>query len=349
MSSTSDPAAYSRTGTGPERPPHDPFAALPGPPEEEFWERYNRRLEFPLSTVTAVMVHVLVAAVLIFVLVKLMDKEADRSSVPVKLVDIEGGVDDEGGGMRGSGGTEDPLVRANSNPWEAAKQLLPSPEMLPQVKEDLRKILLDDPKGDLPISDANAPAYHDLDKALRDKLLGIGAKKGSGPGAGTGSEGTPGAGPGGTGANSTRARSLRWVLRFRTLGGEDYVEQLASMGAVILVPLPPENKDCRYFTDLKNPSSNRMATEDDLRRLADQIKFSDTRPDSVRNVCNVLGVREPARSFWAFFPRGLEEDLARKEQNYRNRRPEDIEETVFRVIVRAGEYEIVVDDQTAKR
>jgi hypothetical protein len=92
-----------------------------------------------------------------------------------------------------------------------------------------------------------------------------------------------------------------------------------------------------------------MATDDDMKRLADQIKFSDTRPASVAGVCSALGVREPARSFWAFFPRTLEDELSRKETNYRNRRAEDIEETIFRVVIRGGSYEVVVYDQTAKR
>ena len=51
---------------------------------------------------------------------------------------------------------------------------------------------------------------------------------------------------------------------------------------------------------------------------------SDTRPDSVRGVCEVLGVKEPnVKSFWAFFPKGLEDELDRKEKGYRNRRPEE--------------------------
>ncbi|MBN9517333.1 hypothetical protein J0H58_02255, partial [bacterium] len=83
--------------------------------------------------------------------------------------------------------------------------------------------------------------------------------------------------------------------------------------------------------------------------LSGQIKFSDTRPPSVAGVCGALGVSEPVRSFWAFFPRELEGELSRKELNYRNRRSEDIEETIFRVIVRGGSYEVVVVDQTAKR
>lgn len=60
-------------------------------------------------------------------------------------------------------------------------------------------------------------------------------------------------------------------------------------------------------------------------------------------------MREPARSFWAFFPRELEDELARKEQHYRNRRPEDVEETVFRVVVRGGACEVVVWGQTPRR
>ncbi len=67
-------------------------------------------------------------------------------------------------------------------------------------------------------------------------------------------------------------------------------------------------------------------------------------------VLEVLGVNPPnAKAFWAFFPSNLEEELARKEKGYRNRRPEDIEETIFRVTVRGGQFTIEVDDQVAKK
>ena len=54
-------------------------------------------------------------------------------------------------------------------------------------------------------------------------------------------------------------------------------------------------------------------------------------------------------AFWAFFPKELEEKLARMETGYRNRRSEDIEETIFRVTIRGGSYELVVDDQRIKK
>ena len=54
------------------------FDLIEGPPEEVFWEKYNKRLEFPLSTVSAVLVHVLIGAVIVFGIFHLMDREADR-------------------------------------------------------------------------------------------------------------------------------------------------------------------------------------------------------------------------------------------------------------------------------
>jgi len=325
-------------------------AMRPGPPEEEFWERYNRRLEFPLSTVAAVLLHVLIAVVIIRVLLVLAASAPDRSSVDIKMVPEMGGLDDDGGGMAGSGGAPDPLAKGENDPWKANAAVLPDASTLPKVQEDLRKAInLDEPGVDAQVSAANAAQYEAVDVELKKKLLGIGVKKGSGAEGGKGFDGSKGTGPGGAGANSSRARSLRWVMRFSTADGQDYVAQLAAMGAVILVPLPPENKDCLYFADLKNRDNRKMATAADINALAGQIKFSDTRAESVRGVCDALGVREAARSFWAFFPRGLEDELSRKETNYRNRKAEDIEETVYRVIARGGTYEIIVDDQTPKR
>ena len=329
--------------------PPDPTQIPEAPPEEEFWERYNKRLEFPIATVAAVLLHLTVAACLVFFFLGYFGKNVDKSGVPVSLVPDMGGLDDEGTGSAGSGGITDPLKEAKSTSLEEQLKVLPDPSQLPVIKDNIKESLKYDNEGNIPVSDFNAPAYAAVDKTLADKLLGIGAKKGAGPGAGSGDDGTKGTGPGGTGANSSRARSLRWVMRFRTNSGEDYVAQLAAMGAVIIVPLPPENKQCLYFTNLKNLNEKKMCTDDDLRKLAGQIKFSDTRPDSVRAVCDVLGVKENAKSFWAFFPRGLEDEVSKKEIGYRNRRPEDIEETIFRVIVRGGSYEIMVDDQTAKK
>jgi hypothetical protein len=331
-----------------EPKPEDPTQLPDGPPEEEFWERYNKRLEFPLGTVTAVFVHVLIAAVLVLTFTYFMKKE-DRGGVPVSLVPDMGGLDDAGEGSAGSGGVEDPIKDSKKSSLEEQLKVLPDPSQLPVIKENIREALKFDNEGNIPVSDFNAAAYSAVDKTLAEKLLGVGNKKGAGPGAGSGEDGSKGTGVGGTGADSTRARSLRWVLRFSTDSGEDYVAQLAAMNATILVPLPPNFSQGMFFTDLRNLSQKHMSSDADLKKLAGQIKFSDTRPESVRAVCQVLGVKDPGvKSFWAFFPRTLEDELARKEVGFRNRRPENIEETIFRVVPKGGTYEIRVDDQKAK-
>ncbi|MCI0703009.1 MAG: hypothetical protein L0241_18175, partial [Planctomycetia bacterium] len=215
-----------------------------GPPEEEFWERYNRRLEFPLSTVGTVFMHILVGTTLLFGYYGcLMKNEEDRSGTPMQLV--EGGFDDEGEGSAGSGGAPDPFVIADTSPFKSTKDILPTPEALQDAKENIRRIYLDDKNSNLAISAHNAAALEQLNDDLKKKILGVGSQKGEGNNPGKGFDNTAGAGPGGSGADSTRARSLRWVLRFRVVGGRDYVDQLKTMGAEILVPIPPGDKDCQ--------------------------------------------------------------------------------------------------------
>jgi hypothetical protein len=346
------PPTVAKSESNPNEPldlDDEPVAAE-GPPEEEFWEKYNRRMEFPLATVATVFLHVLVGSALVYILVGLMDSGEDRAGPDLKLVQV-GGMDDIGAGSSGSGGQPDPDRIADVDPFVAAKEVLPTVQALNEAKENIQKTVLNDPNGKLPIAAPNAAAYSQLDKAVRDKLLGVGAQKGEGNQPGKGYDGTPGSGPGGTGADSTRARGLRWVLRFSVRGGRDYIDQLRAMGAEILIPLPPDDKKCILIPDLNNPSTQRVATDADLKRLANKIQFSDTRRDQVRDVANALGVevRGQPKTFWAFFPKGLEDELARKETSYRNRRAEDIEETIFKVTIRGGSYELVVDDQVIKR
>ncbi|MBM3983000.1 MAG: hypothetical protein FJ304_22550 [Planctomycetes bacterium] len=317
-------------------------------PEEEFWERYNKRLEFPLATVATVFLHVIVGAMLVYIIVGLMDPGEDRSNPELKLMQV-GGLDDAGEGASGSGGVNDPDIVRDVNPYDNVKDVLPTEQALKDAQADIKKLVLEDPNGKLPIAAPNAAAYARLEKSLRDKLMGVGAQKGDGNQPGKGFDDSKGSGPGGTGADSTRARGLRWVLRFRVAGGGDYISQLKAMGAEILVPLPPDNKRCLIIRDLDNPRAT-DATDADLGRLARKIQFSDARPDQVRDVLSALNVNAPgAKAFWAFFPKELEEELARKETGYRNRRAEDIEETIFRVTIRGGRHDIVVDDQTFKK
>jgi len=315
-------------------------------PHEEFWDRYNKRFEFPISTLAAALIHLGVAALLVVILVHLMNGSPRNGPVPILIVpDL--GLDDDGEGRPDDGGVRDPRVEKAGDPWTASMNLLPNPEELRRVEADIRRYI-EDETGTVPISSANAAQYRELDETLRRKLLPPGAKNGSGTGPGRG-DGDKKPGPGGNATDNSRARSLRWVLRFTTTDGRDYLDQLAAMGAAILVPLPPDNKDALLFPDLKDLKQRRLASNEDLKRLAGQVRFSDARPDSVAAVCGVLGVDAKPRTFWAFFPRAIEDELAKKEIGYRNRRPEKIEETVFHIRFREGQVLIQVVDQTPKK
>jgi hypothetical protein len=319
---------------------------LEGPPEESFDEKYNKRLEFPLSLVSAIFIHVLVGTALIVVLFYLVGIGNDPSGMPVKLVNFMG-LDEAGAGATGFGGEEEPLFKADSDPLTGTTSPL-NPPKLPDIKESLRQTLKDlDPAGKLTMSDTNAKAYASLSEIVRQKLLGT--RQGTGSENGSGTDNPPGQGPGGTGADSTLGRNMRWVLRFKVSSGQDYLDQLKAMGAEILVPIPDSDK-CILIADLSKPNGQKTASDDDLKRLAGKIKFSDSRKEAVNGVAQTLGIEKVSpKSFWAFFPKDVEEELSKKELNYRNRRSEDIEETIFRVFIKEGKYEIVVAEQTIKK
>jgi hypothetical protein len=320
---------------------------LDGPPEEEFWDRYNKRLEFPLSAVATVFLHVLIGALLVYVIVGLMDPGEDRSAPELQLMQV-GGLDDAGEGAAGSGGQPDPDRVLDVDPFKGAEKSFPNLQDLADAKENIRKIVLDE-NGLLPIAASNAKAYSDLDDIWKKKLLGPGARQGEGNQPGKGADGTAGSGGGGTGADSTRARGLRWVLKFSVRGGSDYISQLRSMGAEILIPL--DGGKGIVVPDLGNPSDYHAVTAADDARLATKIQFSDNRPQMVREVLDALGVDAGgrAKAFWAFFPKDVEDKLAQLEKGYRNRRPEDIEETIYKVVIRGGKFEVAVYDQVFKR
>jgi hypothetical protein len=325
-----------------------PADAPDAPAEETFWQTYSPNLELPISTVASIFAHVLLVAVL-FLIYQYFSQGKETASLPIVLVD--GGSDATGDGSPGSGGTVDPVAVGAAAPKPQDFDALPLPNPLPDVRKDIQdRIAIDDPNAVAKMSDEKAAAYGSLDKALQDKLLGLGQKKGNGTGPGTGDSGQPGTGGGGTGADSTRARGLRWVVRFKTTSGRDYVDQLAGLGAVIAVPAPPDyKKSMLVFRNPANPAAKSVATDQDFRAFGGQIQFCDFKRESVQQVSEALNLTFTPPAFWAFFPKELEEELSRKETAYRNKRSEEIEETKFQVLSRGGKYEAVVVEQTLKR
>ena len=95
-------------------------------------------------------------------------------------------------------------------------------------------------------------------------MLGIGQKKGDGA-TGNGGEGGPGAGTG-TRADNTHARTMRWVIAFKTLGGRDYLDQLQGFGAKLIVPMA-DGKTMMLFRSLAGSLSIRRAPSLAARKL----------------------------------------------------------------------------------
>lgn len=297
--------------------------------EQPFWERYNSSLEFPISSAIAVLL--LAIATAIFVM-SLGVGKSDKTPVPLNFL---GGDDDEGEGSPGDGGRENEIV---GKPLTAAEreQLMQELKLNePNLKEKL------DIGGDIEIPENEQIALAQLSDDLRKKLLG--AKSGIGNG-NSGGNPMDGKGPGGFGASSTYARALRWILKFDTTTGEDYVNQMAGIGGVIMVPVPPDNKS---FLVIKTPRTPAPvpATDADFDKYTKLIQFAEVRKDSVESVAKALKLTFTPRSFFAYFPRDLEEKLAALEKNYQNKPPEQIRSTAFKVIVRGGNYDFIVVEQ----
>jgi hypothetical protein len=298
--------------------------------EQPFWERYNDRLEMPISTAFAVLVFSLSV---LFLVLAMREGRPSKNPVPLSFL---GGDDDSGDGSPGDGGQE-LAVGAPASAAELSK--LTNNVPLSEVKDNLREKL--DLGGDIDISDNEAAALSQLNSDLQKKLLG--ARSGSGNGT-TGGEAAGGKGPGGFGASSTYARALRWVLKFETSNGQDYVNQMSGIGGVIMVPVPPDGKTMVLFTDPKNPQP-KTATDADIEKYTKLIQFAEANQDNVKAVGVALKLTFVPRSFFAYFPRELEEKLSSLEKNYQNKPAEQIRKTVFKVIMRGGKYDFVVTDQ----
>jgi hypothetical protein len=330
------PEPITRPGPAPEPEPYNPDEPPPLATqldEEGFDEKYNKRLEAPLALITAILIHVVIGAVLIVVLTVLMGKSEDKNLPPMQMSGIDG-LDEYGEGAPNAKGEQD-AEKINEDPLDDIVNQLPDPSKLPEIKENAVKLI--DPDGKLPITASNAKALSELNDAVRKKLYGN-------------PQGTDkkGKGPGGIGADSTLGRNMRWTLRFKVNSGRDYLEQLRAMDAKIIVPVPGTDK-CILIEDLKNPNNQRTVGQDGLGPYAGLLKFADSRRAAVDGIAGAIGLDFKPATFLAVFSKQFEQDLARKETSYRDKRAEDIEETIFEVKVRGGEFTVAVVEQKMKR
>jgi hypothetical protein len=316
------------------------------PPEEQFWERYSPHYEFPLSSVGAVAAHV-GGVVLFSATVWLLSKMsfAEKTAPPMRVMTLV--ADGDGKEGQGSGGgTQQP---ENVDPTQQTLPRSVKNVDLAPVVEDIKPFLPKVPStrdGLRPEDLPAVPKIAGLDDELRRKLMpGSSGNKGSGPGAGAGGPGPEGTGGGSASdPSSSQNRGIRWELNFKTESGKDYLEQLRAMKATLLIPQPSTWKDHKAY-DLTAGLTGR---DYDISKLPG-LYFIDDEPGSASRLTRAMGLDFSPPKFLAFFPKDIEEELAKLERTYRNRKESEIFSTTFKVFVVDGKPSIRVLDQVPVR
>jgi hypothetical protein len=312
---------------------------LEGPPEEQFWQRYSPHHEFPLSSVGSVLVYVL-AAVLIWAVITLSG--IFRAAPPPDMGVVEDGADTPGApgnpGNPGAPGDPGPKEAVEpATPEEMKNVSVPSLEELPKVTIDPNSLIQDFVIDDKTPVTPEIDSFSKLGKDIQSKLAqGLKGPKGTGAGGENGNNGNNG-----NSGNIRVKRMARWSLVFNTHGGDDYLVQLASMGAMVGVP----TEDPVRFTIYRNLKNPQVSTEDVT--TLKQMRWTDDRPDSIGGLCHGLGLPQTPRFIVAFFPETVEKQMKEAEHNYRGLNEDQIAITRFLVVKRGNGYVPVVMDQQA--
>jgi hypothetical protein len=312
-------------------------------PEEDFWQRYSPHYEFPLSSVTSAAIHIIAIALVIVGLVALLNgwwKGKEPPNVePIELVGGGGGSPSGVGSGPGDGAPPQPPKEAVNEKPDPKKPVpvaslpdLPSgavdPVTLPNYKTD------DGPAVDIGNQAVQAMAalnesarktvFNNLAQGQGQGGSGSGGGMGSGTGTGTGDQTGPGSGKGKL--SERQKRLLRWTMVFNTRSGADYLRQLALLQAIIAIPEP--DGQYRVYRVLQRGAMSKIEDLSDIK----SIYWIDDRPESVRGLCDALGVPGQPQHFVAFFPQALEDRLAQLERDYRGLREDQIHSTRFEII-----------------
>lgn len=312
------------------------------PPEDVFWEKYSPHYEFPLSSVGSVAMHIGALALFLAALYMLSRLSVqDTTPVPMRAMMVS---DDgpEGDGAAGSGGgTPMENVPPHERPMDPMRPV-PEPALdVPELKDWLPKVQ-SDADAPAPVAD-NAKAIKDMNADLRKALIdGMNKNRGGGPGAGKGTNGVEGdkSGTGGDSASSGK-RSLRWDVKFRFQNYADYLAQLKALKAQIGFPTA-DGRSAVIFRDL----DARTSAPFDLTTISGVYFATDKEHErDAIGLGRALGLNYDASFVILIFPKELEEEMARLERAYRNRKESEIAVTVFEVLMRNGKPFLRVEQQ----
>jgi hypothetical protein len=352
------------------------------PPEEKFWVRYSPHHEFPLSSATSFVLHLLGIGLLVLVAWMVWptgDKSKqdlpDLDAVAMNVGNTDQKGSPEGGGGGGKRGNDLPEEQGdNKKPpsdggTDKGKDLvleLPQGEPPVEIKSDKdgSRIISENVPGNL---DELAKKVHQQ-LARRTKVQGTGSR-GSGGGKDGGKDTGRDKGKGrgqregsGTTAAKRAQRQLRWRLVFNQDGnGPDYRDKLKALGAIIVTGdyrLGPDGRPAvgpggQVPLEYKLVRNYNKKSDRTIRRVEDipGIFWIDDKTVTVEALARALGVRAP-RLFACFFPEEVERELRTKEREKRpDVREEEIYETLFHVNLsdNAPGYKLYCDRVTLKR
>lgn len=315
------------------------------PPEERFWKRHSPNHEFPLSGVLALALF----AVFMGILVLSIKMEWFTAQAPVETAAIAFGDGNDPAtsnhpvGTNGANGNGKPVARPEAGGNAHDPGVKPGP-VLPDVPRPAVRPSEPLPEAP-PLNPANLPAisFNAIGEEATAKLGG--SLDPPGPPNGTGPSGPPG--PTGPGPTQRIGRVYRWHITLDTRTGAEYLKQLRFLKAFVGIPEKKAGAALQYriIRDL-----TRLPARGQIEEPAQVNRFFavDAKPESVEALASALGLARTPDHLVAFFPRELEEELARKELAYRGRPESQIAATQFRILWRGHDWEVQVTDQRMK-
>jgi hypothetical protein len=318
------------------------------PPDERFWKRYSRHHELPLSVASSVLVHALGIGALALILTGAILTLLGMKTEPLQVegIQVAGGSGIEEGIGTGPANGEIPSGPESLKQAGGAEAKKPDPDptrpppQLDPVQDKTSDRLL--PNDPAPALEHQGGADQRLRDRIRDLIAGkgkgnVGGGGGEGRGQGTGKGNNRGPGLDTGNLTIRQKRQLRWSMVFDTRSGEDYLSQLAGLGAILAVPSGNDEYVFYRNLSLRPPQSE----PGQLWRM-NQIYWTDDQAHSVRNLSTALGLTYVPGHIIAFFPVELEKKLLEKERQAYSGNEENIRETNFRIQRKGGRYEPVV-------